>query len=51
MRYRGFGRDGLQISEVGLGTWQLGSDWGKIGDEEAQDILREAFRQGIVRYS
>jgi aryl-alcohol dehydrogenase-like predicted oxidoreductase len=47
MRYREFGRDGIQVSEVGLGTWQLGSDWGKVGDDEAREILREALRQGI----
>jgi aryl-alcohol dehydrogenase-like predicted oxidoreductase len=47
MRYRGFGRDGLQVSEVGLGTWQLGSDWGEVGDEEAQKILRDALDRGI----
>jgi aryl-alcohol dehydrogenase-like predicted oxidoreductase len=39
MKYRDF--CGEKVSEVGLGTWQLGSaDWGVIGDEEAFSILQ-----------
>jgi len=38
MQYRSF--KGTKISEVGLGTWQLGSaDWGAISDAEAFAIL------------
>lgn len=38
MKYRSF--QGEQISEVGLGTWQLGSaDWGAVSDETAFAIL------------
>lgn len=38
MKYRKF-KD-IEVSEVGLGTWQLGStDWGSINDEEAFSIL------------
>lgn len=38
MKYRSF--KGIEISEVGLGTWQLGSaDWGNVSDEEAFNIL------------
>jgi aryl-alcohol dehydrogenase-like predicted oxidoreductase len=39
MLYRSF--KGTKISEVGLGTWQLGSsDWGIINDEEVFAILK-----------
>src|ERR1700754_4540089 len=39
MHYRKF-RD-VQVAEVGLGTWQLGSaDWGKIKEEDAFEILQ-----------
>jgi aryl-alcohol dehydrogenase-like predicted oxidoreductase len=49
MRHRVFGRDGVSVSEVGLGTWQLGSsDWGKVGDETAQAILTEAVEKEIT---
>lgn len=38
MKYRDFKGD--KISEVGLGTWQLGSaDWGVVDEEEAFKIL------------
>lgn len=38
MQYRHF--KGVQIAEVGLGTWQLGSaDWGKVDKEAAFGIL------------
>ena len=39
MQYRFF--KGIKISEVGLGTWQLGNaDWGVIKDSEAFSILK-----------
>lgn len=38
MQYRKFSQ--YKISEVGLGTWQLGSaDWGNVNEEEAFKIL------------
>lgn len=45
MQYRSF--RGTQISEVGLGTWQLGSaDWGVVNDEEAFSILKKFTNAG-----
>ena len=39
MQFRSF--KGTNISEVGLGTWQLGSaDWGVVNDDEAFKILQ-----------
>lgn len=39
MKYRKF--KGTEVSEIGLGTWQLGSaDWGTVNDEEAFGILQ-----------
>ena len=39
MLYRFF--KGIKISEVGLGTWQLGNaDWGLVKDSEAFSILK-----------
>ena len=39
MKYRPFKE--YKISEIGLGTWQLGSaDWGIVNDEEAFAILQ-----------
>ena len=40
MQYRSFKRN--KISEVGLGTWQLGSaDWGNLSEADAFAILQE----------
>lgn len=45
MNYRKF-RD-VTVSEVGLGTWQLGSaDWGNINEEEAFSILNRFVELG-----
>ena len=39
MQYRFF--KGIKISEIGLGTWQLGNtDWGEVKDNEALAILK-----------
>src|SRR6187401_3118476 len=39
MHYRTF--QGLSVSEIGLGTWQLGNaDWGVIDEEDAFAILQ-----------
>ena len=45
MHYRSF--KGHKISEVGLGTWQLGSaDWGVVNEEGAFSILQEFIDRG-----
>ncbi len=48
MKHRRFAASVRSVSEVGLGTWQLGaSDWGRVGDEQANEILRAAVDAGI----
>ncbi|MDD4081064.1 MAG: aldo/keto reductase [Eubacteriales bacterium] len=48
MKYREFGETGIQVSEISLGTWQLGGKWGADYNEEtAQATLETAFEQGI----
>ena len=47
MNYRQFGNQGWQVSEVGLGTWQLGGDWGNIDEDTARTILAAAVDQGV----
>lgn len=45
MKYRDF--NGVQISEVGLGTWQLGStDWGDVDEDRAMEILQAYVDRG-----
>ncbi|MBR2281193.1 MAG: aldo/keto reductase [Spirochaetales bacterium] len=49
MRERPFGRTGRKVSEIGLGTWQLGTGWGNpFNHEEAIRILEAADRSGIT---
>jgi len=42
MERRTLGKTGYEVSEIGLGTWQLGGDFGTVSDVLAQDILKAA---------
>lgn len=42
MNLRRLGRTGYEVSEIGLGCWQLGGDFGPVGDAEAEAILKRA---------
>jgi aryl-alcohol dehydrogenase-like predicted oxidoreductase len=41
------GRTGYQISEVGLGAWQIGGSWGNVPDEDAIQLLHAAIDAGV----
>ena len=48
MKYRVFGSTGWNISELSLGTWQVGGKWGSSFDQKnAKKILHSAIDQGI----
>lgn len=48
MQYRTLGKTGWKVSEIGLGTWQVGGGWGKPFDpKKAEEILHTAFDRGI----
>ncbi|GIK55434.1 MAG: aldo/keto reductase [Chloroflexi bacterium] len=36
------------VSEIGLGTWQLGGDWGAVDDHTAVQIMETAVAQGVT---
>jgi aryl-alcohol dehydrogenase-like predicted oxidoreductase len=40
-----FGRD---VSAVGLGAWQLGADWGPVGEDDALATLAAAVDAGVT---
>ncbi|MGY8693793.1 MAG: aldo/keto reductase, partial [Verrucomicrobiia bacterium] len=40
MNYRAFAKSGSSVSEIGLGCWQLGGNWGHVDDETALSILK-----------
>lgn len=42
MNTRTLGQTGYQVSEIGLGCWQLGGDFGPMGEETAREILKTA---------
>jgi aryl-alcohol dehydrogenase-like predicted oxidoreductase len=48
MEQRQLGKTGRTVSVVGLGTWQLGADWGNVDQTEANDILRAAVDAGVT---
>ena len=50
MKTRRLGKSGLQVTEVGLGCWQLGGDFGPIEDATAQHVLQTARQGGINVY-
>jgi aryl-alcohol dehydrogenase-like predicted oxidoreductase len=47
MKRRTLGKSGFRVSEVGLGCWQLGGDFGPVEDERAQAVLEAADAAGI----
>ena len=47
MIYRTFGKTGWRVSVVGLGTWNLGNQWGELSDQEATDIILAAIDNGM----
>ncbi|MCF7885000.1 MAG: aldo/keto reductase [Candidatus Marinimicrobia bacterium] len=48
MQYRQLGKTGFKVSEVSLGTWQLGGKWGTDFDEEkAEKTLHTAIDNGV----
>lgn len=48
MQYNPFAKDQTQISRVGLGCWQLGSDWGELDVSEANAILKASVESGVT---
>jgi aryl-alcohol dehydrogenase-like predicted oxidoreductase len=48
MNYRKLGKTGFFVSEIGLGTWQVGGRWGeKFKIENANEVLNKAIDAGI----
>ena len=48
MKYRSLGNTGFQVSEISLGTWQVGGKWGsKFDDKLAEEILHTAIDAGV----
>ncbi|MFB8199956.1 aldo/keto reductase [Kitasatospora purpeofusca] len=50
MEKRVLGRTGRSVSVVGLGTWQLGADWGDVREEDALAVLDASVEAGVTLF-
>jgi len=48
METRPLGATGADITEVGLGTWQLGGDWGDVAEDRAREAIHAALDAGVT---
>ncbi|WP_304198282.1 aldo/keto reductase [Flavobacterium alvei] len=48
MNYRKLGKTNFNISEIGLGTWQVGGKWGSpFNDKTADELINTAIDNGV----
>ncbi|GAA1933181.1 aldo/keto reductase [Microbacterium aoyamense] len=50
MIQRPLGRTGRQVSAIGLGTWQLGADWGDVSEADATAVLEASMAHGVTLF-
>ncbi|KQV71298.1 aldo/keto reductase [Nocardioides sp. Root122] len=50
METRPFPRTPFSASVVGLGTWQLGADWGDVSESDARAVLEASAEAGVTFY-
>ena len=48
MEQRILGKTGRSVSTVGLGTWQLGADWGSVTEADAFAVLEASVEHGVT---
>lgn len=48
MERRPLGRTSREVSVIGLGTWQLGADWGEVSEADAEAVLETAVDGGVT---
>jgi aryl-alcohol dehydrogenase-like predicted oxidoreductase len=47
MKHRPLGRTRFSVSEVSLGAWQIGADWGTVSESDAIAVLHESLDSGV----
>lgn len=47
MLKREFGKTKWMVSSIGLGTWNIGNQWGEMDDETAISIIKAAYDNGM----
>lgn len=50
MQQRTLGRTGRSISAIGLGTWQLGADWGAVSEADGEAVLAASADRGVTLF-
>ena len=50
MKQRILGKTGYQISEIGIGCWQFGGDFGPISDAQSSATLKAAYDEQVTFY-
>ncbi|GAA4833138.1 aldo/keto reductase [Garicola koreensis] len=50
MQHRTFGPTGRRVSSIGLGTWQLGTEWGDVAEADALAVLDAAVESGVTLF-
>ncbi|GAA3862066.1 aldo/keto reductase [Celeribacter arenosi] len=48
MKTRRLGKTGYEISEIGLGCWQFGGDFGPTTDDTSRETMRAATEAGVT---
>jgi len=47
VKYRPFGKHGVQVSEIGFGAWAIGGSWGPQSEEDSLSALNRALDLGV----
>jgi aryl-alcohol dehydrogenase-like predicted oxidoreductase len=47
MKYRNFGKSGIQTSEIGFGAWAIGGSWGAQKESDSIEALETALDAGV----
>ena len=47
MKFRKFSNISWQVSEIGLGCWAIGSEWGDVSKEDANEVLKTSLDNGV----
>jgi aryl-alcohol dehydrogenase-like predicted oxidoreductase len=47
LEYSNLGETGMRVSEISLGTWAFGGDWGTVGEDDAYAALNRAVDLGV----
>ena len=47
MKFRKFADLDWNVSEIGLGCWAIGSEWGEVLETDARDVLKTSLDKGV----